>query len=139
MLGASTCGEDADLPGSWSGAGSISVDQSSCGGDPYQSSAGHLVLSRDMAILRGRYEGAPFRCNQHVCAYRRDEGMSTRILVQPCDMNPGMVTRCDCLYSVSFPLDGVVPGALVELYHRWDRAGSTGDPAPVLVDREQAP
>jgi hypothetical protein len=138
-LGAGTCGEDADLPAAWAGARDVVVDQSACGGDGAVSNQGKLVLTRDMAQLRGAYEGAPFRCNQRVCAYRVDQGGTTRVLVQPCEMNPAMVTKCDCLYSVTFTLEEVPAGHMVELHRRWDRYGATEEPAVVLVDRQRAP
>jgi hypothetical protein len=131
-------GED-DLPPGWEEARRVMVDQSACEGDGIAANGGSLVLMRDMARLRASYEKAPFRCQQRVCAHRRDEGGVTQVLVQPCDMDPDMVVRCDCLYRVSFELPDVAAGGMVELYRRWDRYGATEEPLPALVDRERAP
>jgi hypothetical protein len=135
-----TCAEEnADLPDSWAGAQELAVDQSSCGGNPYLPSHEGLMLVRDMARLRGTYVKAPFRCNQSVCAYALVDRAGARVLVQPCQMNPATVTKCDCLYDVSFTLGGVEAGTMVELHRRWDRYAATEEPEPMLVDRQRAP
>lgn len=139
-LCAMECGsEQEDLPAGWAGARSLPVDQSSCGGNTLMPEAGKLALMRDMGRLRATYENAQFRCEQRLCAYRLEEAAGTRVLVQPCDMNPTTVPKCDCLYSVGFDLPGVETGRTVELHRRWDRYGATSEPAPMLVDSERAP
>jgi hypothetical protein len=131
--------EQDDLPAGWELALSLPVDQSSCGGTSVMSSTGTLVLMRDMGRLRATYQGAQFRCEQRLCAFRLEETGGTRVLVQPCEMNPATVTRCDCLYAVGFDLPAVETGRTVELHRRWDRYGATAEPVPVLVDTEKAP
>lgn len=139
-LHAVECGsEHQDLPAGWAGALSLPVDQSSCDGNTGMAEAGKLALMRDMGRLRATYENAQFRCEQRLCAYRLEETGGTRVLVQPCDMNPTAVPRCDCLYSVGFDLPGVETGRTVELHRRWDRFGATSEPPPLLVDSERAP
>jgi len=139
-LCAMACGsEQEDLPADWAEALSLPVDQSSCNGNAVMPSAGTLVLMRDMGRLRATYESAQFRCQQRLCAYRLEEAGRTRVLVQPCDMNPATVPKCDCLYDIGFDLPGVETGRTVELHRRWDRYGATAEPVPVLVDNERAP
>jgi hypothetical protein len=128
-----------DLPAGWAGALSLPVDQSQCDRSTAMPNAGALMLMRDMGRLRATYQNAQFRCEQRLCAYRLEEAGGTRVLVQPCEMNPGTVARCDCLYSLGFDLVGVETGRTVELHRRWDRYGATAEPVPALVDSEPAP
>jgi hypothetical protein len=139
-LCAAGCGSDQeDLPAGWVGAAGLPVDQSSCNGNTVMPSAGTLVLMRDMGRLRATYESAQFRCQQRLCAYRLEDTGGTRVLVQPCEMNPATVPKCDCHYSIGFDLPGVGTGRTVELHRRWDRYGASAEPVPVLVDSERAP
>src|SRR6185503_11019510 len=94
-----------DLPAGWAGARELPVDQSAC--EAGGSASGALALMRDMGRLRATYLGAQFRCQQRVCGYRLDDADLTRVLVQPCEMDPTDVPRCDCLYQVGFDLTGV--------------------------------
>ena len=140
-LGAVECdtGPAHDLPAGWAGARELPVDQSACEAGGGVAPAGELMLMRGMGRLRASYLGAQFRCQQRVCAYRLDGVGQVRVLVQPCEMDPTEVPRCDCLYRVGFDLTGVETGNSVELHRRWDRYGATSEPAPVLVDSERAP
>jgi len=139
-LGTVECGgEGQDLPAGWSGAAALAVDQSQCEADTGMGPVGSLMLMRDMGRLRATYLNAQFRCQQRVCAFRLDEAGKTRVLVQPCDLDPGSVPKCGCLYRVGFDLPRVEAGSTVELHRRWDRYGATAEPAPMLVDSERAP
>jgi hypothetical protein len=136
-LGTVECGapEESDLPPGWEAAARLSVDQSAC-----QQGAGPpaLMLMRDMGRLRGTYAHAAFRCQQRLCGYRLDAGQ-TRILVQPCEMDPSAVPKCDCLYTVGFDLPELESGRTVELHRRLDRYGALTEPTPELVGSERAP
>src|SRR4051794_530777 len=97
ILGVVQCGAaERDLPLGWEGAVSLPVDRSECTGDDL-GGPGKLMLMRDMGRLRATYEKATFRCSQRICAYRLDDGAGgAKLLVQPCDMDPGGVSKCSC-------------------------------------------
>lgn len=42
-----------------------------------------------------------FRYAQPVTGYVRVSGNAVDVLVQPADMNPSSVSKCDCLYDIS--------------------------------------
>jgi hypothetical protein len=138
-LAAAPCSGDSDMPEGWQQAWSIPAHQVACCDGADEPGRQRLALTRDMDTLTGRYERAPFCCQQQLCAYRLDAEAGVRVLVQPCEMDPAMPQACECSYRVTFPLERVVAGQMVELFHRWSRSPSDTDPAPVLVDSARAP
>jgi hypothetical protein len=53
-------------------------------------------------------------------------------LVEPTDMNPSKVTRCDCLYEITMTADASAGPTTITVYRRWDHVG--GNPIdPVEV------
>jgi hypothetical protein len=73
------------------------------------------------------------RCGQQACAYAIEQGNTAKLLVQPCDMHPGMVDKCACTTEVSLELDEEAI-AQVELWLRPDDYGQSGANPPRLVD-----
>ncbi|MBC8133157.1 MAG: hypothetical protein H7X95_09265 [Deltaproteobacteria bacterium] len=83
-------------------------------------------------------QDANFRCQQTVCGYVQDFGDLLRVLVQPCDLNPKIVPKCDCTYdvTVTFPARPLLPN--VRFFVRRDFYGATDDNPPVLVGDTKA-
>ena len=133
------CGPD--LPKNWSSATSIDdFQQSSCEGDPYEDNEEDeedeedtLSMRIDNGILNIDYNEVVFRCEQGVEGFQMSEENNISVLLQPQDMNPSMVAKCDCLYnfSLSFPVD-TQESYTVDVYTRTDRYG--GDAELSLVD-----
>jgi hypothetical protein len=136
------CDDGADeLPEGWAGARRLTLRQSACAGDPYTSMPhSRLELSESDGTLAGVYKEAQFRCgNQQVCGFTLEAGPATRLLVQPCDLHPSTVPRCDCLYEVSFTLPDRSGRTSVELFSRRDLYGQQGAVPATLVDTESVP
>jgi hypothetical protein len=72
------------------------------------------------------WSNAHFRCAQDVGGFYRMDGETVEVLIQPVDMNPSEVARCDCLYDVSFE----VPERATSwaLWRRWDNLNEPNDP-----------
>ncbi len=68
------------------------------------------------------YPNAHFRCDQAVQGYvkRTDNGYS--VLIQPTEMNPFMVAKCDCGYTLEAKLPNIKPND-VRVFHRGDNHG----------------
>ncbi len=129
-----SCGGSArdTLPAGWAGAAPLTVQQSTCNGD-IMSAKPSLDVTDTGGTISVTYGDAEFRCNQQVCAYVMDAGATTRVLVEPCDLHPTSVTRCDCLYDVTFTLPTRASRTAVELYRRGDFYAATSPPLPTLV------
>ncbi len=84
-------------------------------------------------ILAVTVKDVSFRCQQSLCAYVMDSGATTRVLVQPCDLHPTNVVRCDCLYDVTFTLPARADRTAVDVYKRFDFYGATTPPTPSLA------
>jgi hypothetical protein len=129
-----------DLPPGWMDARPLEVHQSACGAS---ADAGggqpRLVLGKTANGLTGRYLDAAFRCNQHLCGFVLDARETTRVLVQPCELHPPTVTRCDCFYDVSFDLPARAGRTTVELFRRRDLYGADAPIDATIVDRQGAP
>lgn len=126
------------LPEGWAGAVALPLIQSACAGDPYTTPPRpRLELAASGAGLVGVYREAQFRCgNQQLCGFLAESAAVSRVLVQPCDLHPDNVTRCDCLYDVMFTLAPRPERTSVELHSRRDLYGATGPVAPRLVSVE---
>jgi hypothetical protein len=135
-LGTSCGGGAANdtLPAGWTGAQALTLQQAACKGsatsptpvlevtDP--GGGGPVaVAAKDLS----------FRCQQPVCAYVLDDGATTRVLAQPCDLHPTSVTKCACWSDVTFTLPPRADRTAVELYRRDDFYGATTPPQPMLV------
>ena len=129
-----SCGGGArdTLPAGWEGASTLTTQQTACNGDTMSADPG-LELSEAAGVIAGTYKDAEFRCSQQVCAYVLDTSATTRVLIQPCDLHPTSVPKCDCLYDVTFTLPARADRTAVELYRRVDFYGATSPPTPALV------
>ncbi|MBN1337304.1 MAG: hypothetical protein JXB39_15200 [Deltaproteobacteria bacterium] len=127
-----------DLPAGWEDAEGIEdFTQDECGGSPYDTGWESTVeANADNPGLRVVGDDLHFRCEQDVEGFYRVDGTAVDVLVQPVDMNPGLVAGCDCLYRVeaSIPEE---PPATVTLYRRWDNLNDEND--PVLVGSVEVP
>jgi hypothetical protein len=132
---AASCGGGSDtLPADWTGASALTIEQSQCKG----SADGAMVTSTLDVTDKGgtlavTVKDVSFRCQQSLCAYATDSGATTRVLVQPCDLHPTNVVRCDCLYDVTFTLPARADRTAVEVYKRFDFYGATTPPTPTLA------
>ncbi len=119
---------DADVPESWACRTSLAVEQSECQSDALSSDSETFVT----ATADGHgvmISGGHFRCAQEVCAYLDESAETPRLLLQPCDMNPSSVAKCDCLYGLEVDVD--VPAEGLDVYTRFDNVG--GEKEPTLV------
>jgi len=123
------CGND--LPADFACERALRVEQSQCSGNATgATSTAHVHWSTDGKALR--ITDARFRCSQSVCAYLDASSEEAKVLLQPCEMSPSTVTRCDCGYSFDVPVT-LPPNAsrvLVEL--RSDAYG--GEPTSRTLD-----
>ena len=93
----------SDLPAGFSCERSLPVEQSQCSGNATGSTlTPNVHWSTDGNALH--VEDARFRCNQSVCAYLDASSKEAQVLLQPCEMSPSTVARCDCGYSFDVPV-----------------------------------
>tara|TARA_B100000683_G_C12304002_1_gene479428 strand:+ start:96 stop:557 length:462 start_codon:yes stop_codon:yes gene_type:complete len=126
-----------DLPVGWEDATPIDqLQQSECEGDPYE-----LEENNEESLLSGGIENgelqlqfskADFRCDQEVEGFHMVEDGALSILIQPQDMNPSMVAKCNCLYNIDLSIPGLGEIDTIDVYKRSDRYG--GEPSMTYVD-----
>ncbi len=133
----------ADLPDGWDEA--VAVDdftQDECddtGGTPPDVEA-TMDAYEDEPGVRVMGEDLSFRCSQDVEGFYKSDGESVEVLVQPVNMNPRSVTKCDCSYHVEAGIPEEAP-IKVSLYRRGDHYGGD-DPAtnlPTLIGTIEVP
>jgi hypothetical protein len=119
----------ADLPEGWKDAAPIeSFQQSACDGSPYEGAREQAEFSAASGRIRVSYDPAHFRCSQSVEGFVKIGDDGAAILVQPIDMNPSSVARCDCLYTIDLDF-AVAPGRYeVTLDRRWDHKSGADEP-----------
>lgn len=129
----------ADLPAGWEGATRIEdFMQSECNGSPYDGPQETAVFSSTDGGIRAVYEPAHFRCAQPVAGFIKVGTNSADVLVQPVDMDPESIAKCDCLYSVELVFS-VEPGRYqVTLYRRWDHRSGADDPLEIASETVEA-
>jgi len=127
-----------DLPEGWQDAESVDdFTQDECddtgGTDPDEVET-TVTATADDPGLRVVGEGVFFRCSQDVEGFFRTRGDAVDVLVQPVDMNPRSVAKCDCSYRIEAGIPEEPP-ATVNLYRRSDHHGQDeGEPNdPTLV------
>ena len=120
------------LPTGWTGAQQLTVQQSMCDSTALSTNP-TFELANSGGTITGTLRDANFRCQQQVCAYLLDSGATTRALVQPCELHPSSVPKCDCHYDVTFTLLARADRTTVEIYRRDDFYGATTPPEPILV------
>lgn len=119
-----------DLPEGWEDALVVEdFTQGQCQGDPYGDYDETVTAEVQGADLAFDWRQAPFRCEQDVEGFYRTEGDRLQVLVQPRDMHPTSVAKCDCLYDLTFAVpDWDGPW---DAYRRWDAINDPNE--PVLV------
>ena len=132
-----------DLPDGWEEA--IAVDdfsQDECddtGGTPPDVEA-TVTASEDEPGIRLVGEDVRFHCSQEVEGFYRTTSEAIEVLVQPVNMNPSSVVKCDCYYRIEAGIPEDAP-ATVSLYRRSDHYGN--DPVetnvPTLIATVEVP
>ncbi|MAA78110.1 MAG: hypothetical protein CL916_02535 [Deltaproteobacteria bacterium] len=116
---------DYSVPGTWADATRIEeVTQASCNEDMTQvietiPKASTKFLNDNLIIT---YPNAHFRCDQSVQAFVKYTKKGYAVLMQPTEMNPVWVAKCDCGYN----LETSIPNAKskeLRLFHRGDSFG----------------
>jgi hypothetical protein len=127
------CASDsADLPQGWESARHAkNLVQEVCA-DSMDFSGEGATFTGGTGSIGVDYRQAHFRCEQDVEGYFMTADGSVDILVQPIDMHPAAVTRCDCGYNITFVVDPVPAGImLTTLYRRWDAINDPNDPVRI--------
>jgi hypothetical protein len=123
---------DADLPQGWETADRVaSFGQSACGESPIGGPSESLEVASAPNAVEVDYRHAHFRCSQSVEAFARSSTGVMDILVQPVDMNPADVARCDCLYEITMSIPVPVGQYELTLYRRWDHKSGADEPRRV--------
>lgn len=130
VLAMTSCG-GPELPLGWSDAREVALEQSACDSSDPMSPVDHAVhvYLRDARLHVEATVSA--RCSQELCAYRQRVGDTEQFLIQPCDMHPGSVAKCNCPYRLGLSTKNARTEQLVELYQRSD--AYVGDPGLPLV------
>jgi hypothetical protein len=87
----------------------------------------------DGALLQVSLAGAQFRCAQALEAFVQREGDRVSVLVQPVDMHPRSVAKCDCLYPLTFTLEGAVDATSLSVSTRGDAQSGRDEPQVVAA------
>lgn len=140
LLLLAACGPD--LPEGWEDAEPVEdFTQDPCddtGGTPPEVEATVTASVADPG-LRVVGDDVRFRCDQAVEAFYQADGETVDVLVQPRNMNPRTVARCDCFYRIEAGIPEASP-ATVRLYRRSDHyGGDDGESAPSLVGTAEVP
>jgi hypothetical protein len=125
-------GRDADLPPGWESADRVaSFDQSACGESPIGGPSESLEIATSPGAVEVSYRHAHFRCSQAVEAFARSSAGVMDILVQPVDMNPVGIARCDCLYEITMSIAAPAGQYELTLDRRWDHKSGADEPRRV--------
>lgn len=135
-IGAAALAACIRLPVDWRDAARTEAfEQSACTGDVAelsQRSGPRMTARAEKGRLLVDYLDAQFRCDQALAGYVKVRGEKVDVLVQPADMHPFTVAKCDCLYNVHLEVPGLAAGTYeVTLYRRWDDRHSPNDPVRV--------
>jgi hypothetical protein len=104
------CPEPDDLPLGWESAFGAAVTQGPCEGSAYDAYTPTVAATGGVGEIVVEFDKVQFRCEQAVEAFVLPDAAGYRVLVQPVDMTPEHVVRCDCLYKVSVRF-GAPPGS----------------------------
>lgn len=135
VLGVATnaCGSEvskpaADLPGDWQSARAVeNLHQTACEGSPYDGTKEAMTASASDRSIEVIYEPAHFRCAQSVQGFMKTSAASVDVLVQPVDMNPASVAKCDCMYGIHMNVPVQSGNYSVSVYRRWDHLSGADD------------
>ncbi|MFZ5479958.1 MAG: hypothetical protein ACOZNI_24550 [Myxococcota bacterium] len=126
------CGPD--LPEGWEDAERVDdFTQAECG------DTGELALAAEAAgddvALEVTHVGA--RCAQDLEAFWQPAGdAAAEVLIQPVDMTPASVAKCDCAYDLAMVVPTPAPVTL-EVWERGDEHAEE-DPQPYLLGTVEA-
>lgn len=116
-----------DLPSGWEGATLIEgFTQKACEGSPYDGPAAVVTTVGIPGAVSIDYEHAAFRCSQDVEGYVRRSDGAFDVLVQPVEMDPDSVAKCDCLYDIVMDIPAEARAYTVTLYQRGDNKSGQG-------------
>jgi hypothetical protein len=133
-IGAACSASGPDLPAGWKTANAVQhLSQGACAGSGEDPAAPPEALEvTSSAPLAVVYHHARFRCQQAVEGFVRTGPDHIDFLVQPVEMNPQTVARCDCLYDIELGGETAPDVKMVAVYHRWDHVGNpVSDPTLV--------
>lgn len=131
------CGDEGappsrDLPADWAGANLIDgVRQTACQGSPYDGTPEAMTAAASGRSIHVAYTPAHFRCAQSVQGFVKLGAGTADVLVQPIDMNPATVAKCDCLYGVEMDIPVTSGAYSVTVYRRWDH--QSGGDTPLKI------
>lgn len=127
------CSGDPELPSGWEGAERVAgLTQSSCSTSSLRDHDERATFAPGARRLDLTYSDAHFRCEQSVEGFYRDAGGKLDVLVQPVDMHPSSVARCDCLYEIDVVVDKLGSGSrTVTLFRRWDAKNEPNEPVAI--------
>jgi hypothetical protein len=135
-----------DLPDDWAAATHIErLEQSDCSGFAVTSPSEELAASVADGTIEVSYKHARFRCQQDVEAFARSEGTTIDVLVQPINLNPPLVAKCECAYDLSIVLPAVKRGRLepgsyeVRVSRRWDNINKPNPPVSIGTATAEVP
>jgi uncharacterized protein involved in high-affinity Fe2+ transport len=125
-------GPRADLPQGWEQATLIEdFHQSACNGSPYDGTPEAMTASANENSVHIAYEPAHFRCAQTVQGFVKKGAGTVDVLVQPVDMNPASVAKCDCLYGLDMNVPADSGGYSITVYRRWDHKSGADSPLQI--------
>ena len=127
-----------NLPEGWEDAQPIDdFTQAECAGDPYldevegvpvENNVEPITFSVEGNRLDIQYNQAIFRCEQTVEGFQMMDGDSISVLIQPQDMSPSQVAKCDCFYDIEISIGEISSGEYdVEVFHRNDEYGGESE------------
>lgn len=124
------------VPPEWRDARRVAaVEQSACVGslaDLDQGRRERIEARGGAGSLHVDFLDAHFRCEQRVTALVRVHDANVELLVQPEEMHPLTVAKCDCLYDIRIDVSPLAPGTYdVTLQRRWDDRHSPNDPETI--------
>ncbi len=132
LLALVSCGKSsssADLPSGWSGAQRITdFTQKACSGSALTGPPAVVQASAIKNAIDVEYLHADFRCQQDVEGFVRENGTAIDLLVQPIDLHPKNIVRCDCLYDIMLEVSATPGSHRVTVYRRWDAINVPNDP-----------
>lgn len=127
-----------DLPDGWTDAKHIErFQQAQCSGASPGGPPETIEAAANDGSIDITYAHAEFRCQQDVEGFLRQTGEAIDILVQPINLNPPFVARCDCQYDIAITIPAAkrdrYPAGTYRLavYRRWDYINKPNDPVEV--------
>ena len=140
--GSGGSGGKPDLPAGWEGAQSVkSFTQAACSGSPGLPGGPSESIDVDagQGAVNVAYHNANFRCAQTVEGFMRTGSKSVDFLVQPTNMKPSSVARCDCLYEIALAAGVPAGPTTVTLYRRWDEQSGNTNPVEIGTEAVDVP